>query len=214
MAVSQIYVNNDMSALKDVLDGFNGMTATLSGDTITLTDSSNNTLCTITQTQTSYGAEYAFEVFANASLSSTATYNYSYNTLLYAWKCSGGIMLDFRASNYEYHYPFYITKTNNGGTAFVFTKATYFGDNSCLYTSIACIAWGDIGALSTYTFSPAPKRQAIICPMPTNNAYGAPSFTQDAGFMPFNTNYNMGYGKLTDDGTTYLTNGYWCIKDT
>lgn len=213
MAISQVYINNDMTALKNFLDGFNGMTATLSSDTITMKDSSNNTLCTITQTQTANGYTYAFEAFASASLSQTATYNYSVNTLVYAWKCNGGIMLDFRASDNEYHYPFYITKTNNGKTAFVFTTGTYFGDNETLHNNLACIAFGDIGTLSTYTFSPTPKRQAIICPMPTNNAYGTPSYTQNAGFMPFNSAYNMGYGSITMNGVEYLTNGYFAIKD-
>ena len=63
------------------------------------------------------------------------------------------------------------------------------------------------------TYTAKAGEQTLLCPFCTNANLGEPSYTPNAFWIPFGQYYSMGYGTLAMNGVTYLTNGYWCIKD-
>jgi hypothetical protein len=85
--------------------------------------------------------------------------------------------------------------------------------DTSIYTSYKAIAYNDVDPLSANSFSPNTKNQTVIAPFATNNDGSKASFTPNAGMILFGQYYSSGYGSLNMGGTTWLTNGYWAIKD-
>lgn len=106
-----------------------------------------------------------------------------------------------------------ITKTNNDKTAFIFS-----GDSSSsgkgYYTGLRHVAWGDSQTVtSTTTFVPEQTNQTELQAFLTNVEVGGTSYTPNAGYMPAHTLYTSGINKFILGADTYITNGYWYVKD-
>ena len=212
MAITKTAINNDYSTLQSFLQS-SGLFASveLGTDAVTMKDADGNTLATISDNSGSA------QITAYADASNSVAGNYSTNGRpQYAYKCTNGIMLQIfnptpGSGNTNWKATILIAKTNNNKIAFIFSKDLK-QDFSNL-TEYYCVAWGD-DVISINTFTAKTLEQTLMCPFCTNATMGEQSYTPNAFWLPFGQYYNMGYGKLTDDGTTYLTNGYWCIKDT
>ena len=205
MAITKTVINNDFSILQSFLQSsglFNSVE--LSENTITMKDSDGNTIATI-------DTNITITAYANASTSAAASYStFNGASIQYGYKCANGIMLPVTGSGNKTAH-ILIAKTNNNKVAFTFTKIHI--NTAAAYTNCYCTAWGDEN-VNENAFTAKAAEQTLMCPFCTNAIMGETSYTPNAFWMPFGQYYNMGYGKLTDDGTTYLTNGYWCIKDT
>ena len=207
MGITKTDINGDFSVLQSFLQstGFFD-TVELGTNTVTMKDAGGNTLATID------GA--TITVYANAS--NSANYNYTTNSpaVKDGYKCANGILLKFAPLTGAYQDKqahVLITKTNNNKIAFIFSN-TSNNNTGAPYTNYQCIAWGDTDiAANTYTAKAG--EQTLLCPFCTNATLGEPSYTPNAFWIPFGQNYSMGYGTLAMNGVTYLTNGYWCIKD-
>ena len=202
MAITKTTINGDYSALQSFLQssGLFG-SVELGTDAVTMKDSDGNTIATIETGLT-------FRAYINASTSASVSY-FNNGYVLYGYKCTSGVLLFVTGtSGYQAH--ILISKTNNNKVAFVFSSQHSSSESS--YTKYYCAAWGDDDT-STFTFTGKASEQSLMCPFCTNAIMGETSYTPNAFWMPFGQYYNMGYGELTMNGVTYLTNGYWCIKD-
>ena len=203
MAITKTTINGDFSVLQSFLQSsglFNSVE--LGTGIVTMKDGDGNTLATIETGLT-------IRAYIDSSTSASVSY-FNSGYILYGCNCTNGVLLFVTGtSGYQGH--ILISKTNNNKVAFVFSSAHSVSPNP--YTTYYCVAWGDDDT-STFTFTGKASEQSLMCPFCTNAIMGETSYTPNAFWMPFGQYYNMGYGKLTDDGTTYLTNGYWCIKDT
>lgn len=130
--------------------------------------------------------------------------------------CDNGIIMQ---SSYSYYGSrlagILITKTNNNKLAFIFS----YGDQTSstenyLYTKLQHVALGDNTTMSTTTtFTPEAGQQTCLVPFATNANIGDTSYTPDAFYILINPNYAMGMGKFIMGADTYISNGYWAIKD-
>ena len=106
-----------------------------------------------------------------------------------------------------------IAKTNNGKTAFIFSGNSTSAVSG-YYTALRHVAWGDSPTVtSTTTFVPEQTNQTELQAFLTNVEVGGTSYTPDAGYMPAHTLYASGINKFILGADTYITNGYWYIKD-
>lgn len=130
--------------------------------------------------------------------------------------CDNGIILG-TAYNYNISRKFgiLITKTNNGKIACIFSYGgTATTDSNYCYCQIQHVALGDSTSLATTTtFTPEAGQQTVLCTFATNVNVGSVSYTPNAFYMPMCQNYNMGLGKFSLGFDTYISNGYWAIKD-
>lgn len=203
MAITKDYLNtSDLNTLATwmrtylVPDFFAAVT--FAGSTITCTDADGNTLLT-----------FGTGIAAYKSQSASVTLSSSMPTpITYACMCANGAYMHFGTSSTQSD--LIITKTNNNKTAIV-----YFQGNvtQLARNNFRVVAWGDTtpDTLRAYTATEANQTQFV--PFCTDAALGDVSYTPNAFYIPVGQNYNVGIGKLTMDGVTYLTNGFWAIKD-
>lgn len=209
MAITRTVINNDYSALQSFLQssGLFG-SVELGENTVTMKDGDGNILSVISDNSGSA------QITAYADVSNSASGDYSINGhIQYAYKCSNGILLRIfnpNSGNMQWKATILITKTNNNKIAYIFSKVLL--NTTSNLTNYYCVAWGDDGT-SDFTFTAKEAEQTLMCPFCTNANMGEQSYTPNAFWLPFGQYYNMGYGTLTMNGVTYLTNGYWCIKD-
>lgn len=123
-----------------------------------------------------------------------------------AYICSNGILIEYGNTGYASMHVL-ITKTNNDKIAFIIPNVLRVGD-----CTVYCLAWGDENA-NIFTHSATQANQTIAVPFGTRNVYGTSSYTPDAYFIAYGQYYNIGIGPISIDGTVFLTNGYWAIKD-
>lgn len=202
MAITKATINGDFSVLQSFLQssGLFG-SVELGTDIVTMKDGDGNTLATIETGLT-------IRAYINSSTSASVSY-FNSGYILYGYKCTNGVLLFVTGtSGYQGH--ILISKTNNNKVAFVFSSA--HASTTIVYTTYYCVAWGDYDT-STFTFTGKSAEQTLMSPFCTNANMGETSYTPNAFWLPFGQYYNMGYGTLTMNGVTYLTNGYWCIKD-
>lgn len=124
-----------------------------------------------------------------------------------AYTCSNGIIIEYGSSSYQTMYVL-ITKTNNDKIAFIIPNTLVVGGNSQVY----CVAWGDENA-NIFTHGTNAANQTIMMPFGTRSVLGTPSYTPYAYTITYGQYYNSGVGSISIDGTVFLTNGYWAIKD-
>lgn len=106
-----------------------------------------------------------------------------------------------------------VSKTNNGVPAVIFSYL-YNDKTKPYYTAIKHVAFGDSETIATTTtFTPESGQQTKISVFCTNAEIGTTSYTPNAGYLPMHTMYASGIGKFILGADTYITNGYWCIKD-
>ena len=126
-------------------------------------------------------------------------------------KCNGGIMV-IAGSESSHDMSFIITKTNNDVTAVIVGSAS--NHVNALTNSICAAAWGDAeDATKTRTFYPSAENQTQFVSFTTYAKPDTISYTPNAFYMPVGEYYDWSYGKFTAGGDTYITNGYWAIKD-
>lgn len=81
-------------------------------------------------------------------------------------------------------------------------------------TSVQHVAFGDSATLSSTTsFTPESGLQTVMTPFITNADTGDVSYTPNAFYIPMCQSYGMGIGKFYLGYDTYISNGYWAIKD-
>lgn len=150
-------------------------------------------------------------IYKSTAVSDSLTVDTSMNGKYTIAKCSGGILIISGTSN-THHLNFIITKTNNDVTAVI------AGGHSNLVTAltngICAAAWGDAeDATKTCTFYPSAQNQTQFASFTTYAKPDTTSYTPNAFYMPVGEYYDWSYGKFTAGGDTYITNGYWAIKD-
>lgn len=232
MAITSLLIENDLDALADFIDGFNGMSVEKiieSDETVglELQDQAGHTLCIMQYNSTTN----KLQIQANLSDEVWETADFPYYTsgtfdrgIRRAWKCANGIMIDL-CNNYSTPlcYPFYIVKTSLGSTAFIFSTSSSLGSISMLYTDLVCVTYGDSGTMDDpaanrkFSFTKTVRPCMVVCPVPTRSEYGVASYTYKSGIVLFNTFYDTsGYGKyggVISGGKTYLSNTYFAIED-
>lgn len=129
--------------------------------------------------------------------------------------CDNGIIIE---TTYTYSgdrkFALLITKTNNSRIASIFTQNRESATTSYLYTKLNHVAIGDSTTIATTTtFAPESGQQTCLVPFATNAEIGTTSYTPDAFYIPMNPNYAMGIGKFLMGADTYISNGYWAIRE-
>ncbi len=130
--------------------------------------------------------------------------------------CDNGIIVASTFQNLGYgtrYFACLISKTNNGRLACILSSVAN-SSTTILYTNVQHVAIGDSTTLSTTTtFTPEAGQQTCLVPFATNAEIGTTSYTPDAFYIPMNPNYAMGIGKFLMGADTYISNGYWAIRD-
>lgn len=210
MAISKIYINSNTTTLKDfLLDSGLFDSVTVSSNTVSCYDSDSNLVATINN-NTSYG-NVITTLYANNSLN-TGNITHTGN-ITYGYKCNNGIMLRVYNSSGDYNNTIMFSRTNGGKIACVCSIQNASQTTGANHLSFWAIANGDVSPLNSYSFSKNTRNQTSIIPFMTCNDLSASSYTPNAGYIPNGQYYNMGYGSIVIEQTTYLTNGYWVIKD-
>lgn len=176
---------------------------TLEDSTITCTDADGNTLLTISGTST---------IVLNAYKSASNVFTVSragVGACDYCTACANGAFIVWRqaTAGNPMQQALLITKTNNDKTALVFSGAANYAGN------VYCVAWGDAMPNNVRAYTPLTANQTQLVPFCTDTALGDVSYTPNAFYMPIGQYFTAGFGALTIDGVTYMTNGYWAIKD-
>lgn len=162
----------------------------------------------------STGGIYAYSS-ANSYQSWTSDYSLIGSRTINLIACDNGILFEntYSASGGTGKIMVAITKTNNDKTAFIFSgnsSSTVSG----YYTALRHVAWGDSPTIvSTTTFTPEEGLQTKLSAFCTNTEIGTTSYTPNAGYLPMHTMYASGIGKFILGADTYITNGYWYVKD-
>ena len=185
---------------------------TISDDTITATDDADNIVFTM-----STGVFRAYRAAENYIEFSTGGYSI-FGT---SWPadvigCSNGFIMTVRVGiSGNTRFAWLCSKTNNGEPAMIFNSYGSSVDASLFYSGIKHVAFGDSPTLqtTTTTFTPEANQQTILCPFGTNPDTNTTSYTPNAFFMPMGQNYAQGMGKFILNADTYITNGYWAVKD-
>lgn len=173
-------------------------------------DEDGNKLLEITST----GGIYAYSS-ANSYQSWTSDYSLIGSRTINLIACDNGVLFEntYSGQGGSGKIMVAIAKTNNGKTAFIFS-ANSSSTVSGYYTELRHTAWGDSPTVtSTTTFVPEQTNQTELQAFLTNVEVGGTSYTPDAGYMPAHTLYASGINKFILGADTYITNGYWYIKD-
>lgn len=121
-----------------------------------------------------------------------------------AAKCGGGILIQITST-----IQCIITKTNNNKFAAI-TSAC----NPASITTLFSVALGDASDDNkTIQFHTSPQNQTQLISFTTYAQAETVSYTPNAFYMPVGEYYNLDYGKFEAGGSTYITNGFWAIKD-
>lgn len=135
--------------------------------------------------------------------------SYSSQTFTCA-KCGGGIIVMTNYSNGVVC--FIITKTKDNETAVICSAHGAYG--TVLAQNVHAVAWGDeTDASKLLTFTASSQNQTQLVPFTTYAKAGTVRYTPNAFYVPVGEYYSIGYGKFSDGTFTYITNGYWAIKD-
>ena len=126
--------------------------------------------------------------------------------------CDNGFILVSNPSGSS-HWALLISQTNNGKLAIIFSDAA--ATSYTPYTTdIQHVALGDSTTIATKTsFTREVQQQTSFATFCTNADAGVPSYTPKAFYMPVSQVYGNGMGKFIIGTDTYITNGYWAIKD-
>ena len=176
-----------------------------SSSKITAKDANNKTLL-------EFDGSIGMKVYKDDSHSDTKSVDTSStNSSFECIKCSGGILINFGTGNTDKG-SIIITKTNNGKTAIITGGASTI--SAALTTSILSTSWGDAtDSTKMISFSSSAQNQTQFVPFTTYAQAGTVSYTPKAFYLPATQYASIGYGKISDGTNTYITNGYWAIKD-
>lgn len=176
---------------------------TMNGNTMIAKDAQNNVMLEWDGSNVKiYKSATVFDT-KTADTASAGTYTIS--------KCNGGIMV-IAGSESSHDMSFIITKTNNDVTAVI--VGSYSNHATAMTSNIYAAAWGDAeDSTKKLTFTPVSQNQTQFVSFTTYAKPDTISYTPNAFYMPVGEYYSLNYGKFTAGGETYITNGYWAIKD-
>ena len=219
MAITRKYINRETAALKTFLED-SGLfdSVTVSDDTISCYDADNNLLFTINN-NSSYG-NVIVRMYIDANTYQEQTLNgnitYGYKSANQSLTQTNGIMLRvyYSYSSASYNSTIAFAKTNNNKVACICSIHPLSGISTATnHKTFWALAWGDVVPLSSLTFETNTRNQAVIVNFITCNDLNVSSYTPNAGYLPIGQYYSTGYGTMVIGDDTYLTNGYWVIKD-
>ena len=161
----------------------------------------------------SNGSIYAYRAEGNA-ISMVPDYTGIGANAIDLIACDNGFMIEnLYYTNKTGKIVLLVSKTNNGVPAVIFSYL-YNEKTKPYYTAIKHVAFGDSETLATTTtFTPEAGQQTKLSAFCTNTEIGTTSYTPNAGYLPMHTMYASGIGKFILGADTYITNGYWYIKD-
>lgn len=177
---------------------------TMNGNTMIAKDAQNNVMLEWDGSNVKiYKSATVFDT-RTADTASAGTYTIA--------KCNGGILI-IAGPQSSHSMSLILTKTNNDVTAVIVGSGTS-NRATALTNSICAAAWGDAeDATKTRTFYPSAQNQTQFASFTTYAKPDTTSYTPNAYYMPVGEYYDWSYGKFTAGGDTYITNGYWAIKD-
>ena len=218
MAITQTYLNTSIAELKTFLgtlvpDYFASVEYTDNNNTgITCKDSDGNTIFTVAVDNGSW----TYTAYADSEnfVSKTS----SYAKPVYGYVCNNGAMIvcanNAISDATGIRGSVVISKTNNDKTGFIISGALS-SSASDLYNNVVTGVWGDVIPLtSNYSYSSGVTNhtQTQMFPFVTHCALGEKSYFPNAFFIPVAQTRAV-FGELVADGVSYVTNGYWAIKD-
>lgn len=192
-------------------DFFNSVT--YANSVLTATDKNDNVIMEICGTQ---GAGYLRAYRAENNYISASMYQSIFGGTINIIKCDNGVIIDATYyQNVSRKFGVLISPTNNDELAIIFSYGgTTTNDSNYLYTQIQHVALGDSTTMSTTTtFTPEAGQQTSLVPFSTNADVEEVSYTPNAYWIAMSANYSMGIGKFRMGGDTFISNGYWAIKD-
>ena len=218
MSITQTYLNLSIAELKTFLetlvpDYFASVEYTDNNNTgITCKDSNGNTIFTVAVDNGSW----TYTAYADSEnyVSKTS----SYAKPVYGYVCNNGAMIVCAVNAISdatgIRGSVVISKTNNNKTGFIISGASS-ASTIDLYSNFVTGAWGDVTPLtSNYSYSSGVtnQTQTQMFPFVTHCALGEKSYFPNAFFIPVAQTRTV-FGELVADGVSYVTNGYWAIKD-
>ena len=218
MAITQTYLNTSIAELKTFLgalvpDYFASVEYTDNNNTgITCKDSDSNTIFTVAVDNGSW----TYTAYADSQnfVSKTS----SYAKPVYGYVCNNGAMIVCAVNAISdatgIRNSVVISKTNNDKTGFIISGALS-SSASDLYNNFVTGVWGDVIPLtSNYSYGSGVtnQTQTQMFPFVTHCALGEKSYFPNAFFIPVAQTRTV-FGELVADGVSYVTNGYWAIKD-
>lgn len=218
MAITQTYLNSSIAELKLFLGTlvpkyFASVVYTDDTNTsVTCKDSDGNTIFTVAVDNGSW----TYTAYADSQNFVSKTSNYA--KPVYGYVCNNGAMILGANSAISdatgIRGSVVISKTNNSKTGFIISGALS-SSASDLYNNVATGVWGDVIPLtSSYNYGSGVTNhtQTQMFPFVTHCALGQKSYFPNAFFIPVAQTRTV-FGELVADGVSYVTNGYWAIKD-
>lgn len=217
MAITQTYLNSSIAELKLFLGTlvpkyFASVVYTGNNNTgITCKDSDGNTIFTVAVdngnwTYTAYADSQNFVSKTSGSAKP-----------IYGYVCNNGAMILGSNSAISdaagIRGSVVVSKTNNNKTGFVIAAGS--SSTSDLYSNVVTGVWGDVTPLTSsynYGLGVTNHTQTQMFPFVTHCALGEKSYFPNAFFIPV-AQTRAAFGELVADGVSYVTNGYWAIKD-
>lgn len=218
MAITQTYLNSSIAELKLFLGTLVPKyfaSVVYTDDTnvsVTCKDSDGNTIFTVAVDN----GNWTYTAYADSQnfVSKTS----SYAKPVYGYVCNNGAMIvcanNAISDATGIRGSVVISKTNNNKTGFIISGALS-SSVSDLYNNVATGVWGDVTPLtSNYSYSSGVtnQTQTQMLPFVTHCALGEKSYFPSAFFIPVAQTRAV-FGELVADGVSYVTNGYWAIKD-
>lgn len=218
MSITQTYLNTSIAELKTFLgtlvpNYFASVEYTDDTNTsVTCKDSDGNTIFTVAVDNGSW----TYTAYADSQnfVSKTS----SYAKPVYGYVCNNGAMIVCAVNAISdatgIRGSVVISKTNNNKTGFVIAAGSS-ASASDLYSNVVTGVWGDVIPLtSNYSYSSGVtnQTQTQMFPFVTHCALGEKSYFPNAFFIPVAQTRTV-FGELVADGVSYVTNGYWAIKD-
>ena len=182
---------------------------TVSDDVLTAIDADNNPIFVVDNSQKKF---LAYRGENNAIEMTNNGYAIIGSRVVDLIGCANGFILDHATQTGSKTFALLCAKTNNGKVAVIFNIAN--NGSSAYGSGVKHVALGDSESISTTTtFTSESGQQTSFATWCTNADAGVASYTPNAYFMPMGQVYSNGIGKFIIGTDTYITNGYWAIKD-
>lgn len=189
-------------------------------DTVAVSEAGNSVICTVNGTDlltyTPNTATPFVVKSASGASANVASINTAHAFIYYAFHCEHGIAFTPMQPGAYDTFNLVITKNSKGETTILHTNR-FSGNTStdtinALYgNGVAAQGLSDVAPLKSFTFTRSEYELTTLVPFPCSCAQGDPAYTPDAFYMPHSQ--TVAPGKLVMGGVTYLSNGYWCVKD-
>lgn len=189
-------------------------------DTVAVSENGNSVICTVNGTDLLTYVPYTATPFvvksASGASANVASVNTAHAFIYYAFQCDHGIAFTPMQPGAYDTFALVITKNSKGETTILHTNRFSGNTNTdtiyALYNNgVAAQGLSDVAPLKSFTFTRSEYELTTLVPFPCSSAQGDPAHTPDAFYMPHSQ--TVAPGKLVMGGVTYLSNGYWCIKD-